>query len=288
MKYLITGGAGFIGGHLVKRLIRGGDTIEIVDDMSVGKFLGIAPKNILDDIGATFREVDVVFHLAAFTRPRESVKNPKKTFEVNVEGTRNVLDYCLEHEVKRVVFTSSAAVYGSQSKYPTREDADLNPESPYAVSKCRGEELCREYGKKGLEFNIVRPFNVYGKGQDPSGPYGAAVPKFIDRLERGKRPYITGDGKQFRDFVYIDDIVELLIRASKSAVHGEVFNGGSGKSTTINDLYRLICKLMSRSTRPEHIEEIVEPMTRADIAKAEEMLGWVPKYSLEEGLRRTI
>jgi len=300
MKYLVTGGAGFIGSHLVDRLLKDGHEVVVIDDLSTGKLENLAehPRlkvhqvSILDDIRDLFKYVDVVFHLAALTRPRESIKNPEKTYDVNVWGTIKVLNFCEKNEIERIVFVSSATTYGFQDKFPTNEKAIQHPVSPYAESKYFGEDLCKFYKKMwGMKINIVRPFNVYGTRQDPSGPYGAAVPKFIDSLKNGKEPFITGDGEQFRDFIYIDDLVELLISASgvlEFQVHGKTFNGGSGNSTTINDLYKLISKIMDKKVKPRHVKEIKEPMTRADIGKAKRLLGWKPKVSLKKGLKRMI
>ena len=139
-----------------------------------------------------------------------------------------------------------------------------------------------------IKTNIVRPFNVYGKRQDPNGPYGAAIPKFINYLKKGKQPYITGDGEQFRDFIYIDDLVELFILASKGDVYGEIFNGGSGETSSVNDLYKLISKIMKKEITPEYVKEVKEPNTLADISKSKKLLNWEPKISLEEGLKKVI
>jgi nucleoside-diphosphate-sugar epimerase len=182
-------------------------------------------------------------------------------------------------------------------KVPTPEDVIPHPMSPYALSKLIGEQYCELFGKLyGLEINRIRPFNVYGTRQNPVGEYAAAVPRFIDRvnsfvsvLKADGYPVITGDGKQSRDFIHVDDVVELMILASKSKVYGEAFNAGSGKNISINDLYDKVCKIMNVHVKPVHIAPVFEPrVTRADISKAKKMLGWEPKIDLEEGLRRTV
>jgi nucleoside-diphosphate-sugar epimerase len=303
MKYLITGGAGFIGSHLTERLLK--DKSTVIDDLSVGKRDNL-PKDsrvrlhevsILDDIGRLFKGVDVVFHLAALTRPQWSILHPEETDTVNVHGTLKVLEHCRDNKVKRVVFISSSSIYGQTDIVPTPEDTKPNPMSPYALSKLIGEQYCELFGKLyGLEINRIRPFNVYGTRQDPVGEYAAAVPRFVDRvnsfinvLKADSYPVITGDGKQERDFVYVEDVVELLVLAAKSKVYGEAFNAGSGKNVSINDLYEMVCKVMKSNTKAVHIAPVFEPrQTLADISKAKRMLGWEPKISLEEGLRRTI
>lgn len=303
MKYLITGGAGFIGSHLTEKLLK--DKSVVIDDLSMGK-RGNLPRDsrlrfhkvsILDDIGHFFKGVDVVFHLAALTRPQWSILHPDETDTVNVHGTLKILEHCRDNKVKRVVFVSSSSIYGDQKLVPTPEDVKPNPMSPYALSKQIGEEYCELFGKLyGLQINRIRPFNVYGTRQNPVGEYAAAVPRFIDRvnsfisvLRADGYPVITGDGKQMRDFVYVDDVADLMILASKSKVHGEAFNAGSGKNISINELYEKVCKIMKVDIKAVHIAPVFEPrQTMADISKAKKLLGWEPKINLEEGLKRTV
>jgi len=292
-KILVTGGAGFIGSHLVERLVKLGHKVVVLDDLSTGKILNLPRskdvrlfrQSILDDTKKAYERVDVVFHLAALTRPRESFTNPMETNNTNVSGTLNVILNAKKTKVKRIVFTSSAAVYGNV--IPKKESETPRPVSPYGLTKLTGEAYCRYFGGQ-IGINIVRPFNVYGKRQDPSGMYGAAIPKFIEALKTGTEPYITGDGEQYRDFVYIDDVIDLLILLAETDVVGQTFNGGSGRATTVYDLYHMICKIMKKNVRAKYVDEIEEPSTKADIWKASDMLGWKPKYTLEEGLRKII
>lgn len=303
MKYLVTGGAGFIGSHLVDRLVKDGHEVNVIDDLSMGKLTNL-PMDVIppvtfyegsvldnsEEIESMFEGVDVVFHLAALTRPRESFKNPKETYDVNVKGTINVLMLAERAKVKRFVFVSSATVYGKH-KLPMKEsDLDLTPLSPYGESKFIAEDRIMNLDEmiNPIEYNIVRPFNVYGKRQDPSGEYGAAVPKFINALKIGKQPYITGTGRQFRDFIYIDDVIDLLVNVAHSKVHGEIFNAGSGAKMSINGLYKLISKIMDKEIIPFYKKEIKEPNTRADILKAQKLLNWRPRVSLKKGLRKII
>jgi UDP-glucose 4-epimerase len=297
MKIIVTGGAGFIGSHLVDRLLVDNHEIVVIDNFVTGK-LDNLPKlskefkifniSILENIDNLFKDVDGVFHLAALTRPRESMWNKEGYYKTNVCGTIKVLNACQEFKVKNIVFVSSASTYGFQDKFPTKEIDIQKPDSPYAITKYLGEDLCKFYRKMwGMNISIVRPFNVYGKRQDPNGPYGAAIPKFIDYLKIGKKPFITGDGQQFRDFIYIDDLIELLVKVMNKNIN-EIFNAGSGLPTNINDLYNLISKIMVKQVKPRHTKEVKEPNTHADINKAEKLLDWKPKINLEEGLMKII
>ena len=315
MKYLVTGGAGFIGSHLVEQLLREKnwvtivdgdmDKVTVIDDFSTGKFSNL-PKNkrlkiveasILSDIGNFFEGIDVVFHLAALTKPAWSLTHIGETNHVNVDGTVKILEHCRDHKIKRLVFVSSSAIYGEQKKYPTSEDAIPNPMNPYALTKLIGEQYCKLFEVMyGLESNYIRPFNAYGTRQDPVGPYGAAVPKFIDRVNSiihdvrtGEVPFITGDGEQARDFIHVDDVVDIMIRASKSRVSGKAFNAGSGRNISINELYDKVTTIMGEKVKPFYAEAIFEPrQTLADMTQVKKILGWKQKIGLEEGLRRTV
>lgn len=278
---LVTGGSGFIGSHLVKRLKKE-HMVTIVDTRSGSSILG--------DIDHLFADVDTVFHLAALTRPQESIDNPVMFNLVNVEGTLRVLQHCKNNGVRRLIFVSTTGLYGEQKVLPTPEKATPNPMSPYALQKLIGEHYCQLFAKMyGMEINHIRPFNVYGVGQDPKGGYAAAVPKFIDTLRNSGTPFITGDGEQARDFIYVEDLVDLMILAATSDVYGEVFNAGSGISTSINDIYKIISRIMLKDIKPDYVEAVYEPKrTQGDIRKAKKLLGWVPKTSLEDGLKKTV
>ncbi len=305
---LVTGGAGFIGSHLVDRLLSednkvtviGGQNnrITVVDDFSEGKYsnlrkdprLTVYDTSILGDIGHLFKGVDYVFHLAALTRPQWSIEYPEETNRVNVDGTLKILEHCRNNRVKRLVFMSSSSAYGEQETYPTAEDAPMNPMCPYALTKQIGEQYCKLFQKiYGLESNYIRPFNVYGARMNPKGVYSSAVAKFIDNIHKGLPIHITGDGKQARDFVYVDDLVDMLIMAATSKVSGEAFNCGSGENISINNLMKTIAKLMGAEIDPIHTPPVIEPsQTLCDTRKAKELLNWSPKTSLEEGLLKTI
>jgi UDP-glucose 4-epimerase len=298
MKTLVTGGAGFIGSHLVERLLFEGNKVIVIDDLTTGKMdnlphndnLEVWVTSIMADNDEIYKNVDVVFHLAALTRPQVSMLRPEDTTEINVIGTLKVIRNCIKNKVKRLVFVSSSSLYGDQKVLPESEDATPNPMSPYGLSKLMGEQYCKLYEKlEGLEANYIRPFNVYGTRQSIEGGYGAAVPRFIEALNENKPGEITGDGEQRRDFTYIDDVVDLMISASETDIYGEAFNAGAGHNYSINELYQTVSKVMGKDIPPKHVEAVVEPhVTLADTSKAWSLLRWKPRISLEEGLRRTI
>lgn len=298
-KILVTGGAGFIGSHLVEKLLEDGDKVTVIDNLHTGhrknlpehKNLKVYTTNILDSLGHYFKGgFDIVYHLAALTRPQESILDPGMTTIVNVQGTLQVLEQCKKYDVKRIVFVSTTGIYGEQKKLPIHETAISNPMSPYTLTKLVGEQYCQLYAKMdGLEYNIIRPFNVYGPRQSPRGGYAAAVPTFIDTLNKSGTPFITGNGKQSRDFVYVSDIVNLIVLAGRSKVCNEIFNGGSGESTSINDIYSMISTSMGVNVKPDYVDPVYEPeRTLGDIYRAEALLGWIPEVSLREGIKLTI
>ena len=246
-------------------------------------------RSILDVVGELFEGVDVVFHLAALPRPQLSIKDPIPANHVNVDGTLNVLMKCKEHGVKRLVFASSASVYGEQEKYPTLETAKPNPMSPYAVQKLVGEMYCRLFTEiYGVETNCLRLFNVYGSRMDPHGEYSSLIPKFIKLIEEGRRPTIFGTGEQRRDFVHVSDVVKAMELAAESEVCGEVFNVGYSVSYSVNQVFELIREMLDREVEPIHGPAVIEPtQTLADIEKIRDVLGWEPRVNLERGLSET-
>jgi UDP-glucose 4-epimerase len=292
MKALITGIAGFIGSHLAESLLDKGYEVEGIDDFSEGKMSNVPHGVVVHTMDITyvhwdnfFRGVDVVFHLASLTRPEESRVEIERYNDVNVNGTLKVFKACKKHGVKRVVFASTSGAYG-ENVYPTPESAPFHPMCPYAFQKSVGEGYAKFFD---LEINCIRPFNVYGPRQNPLSPYSAAVPKFIDALAKNRPAYITGDGEQRRDFIYVDDVVEEMILLSQCETYGESFNAGSGTNVSINELLTIICKLMGKEFNPDYVDKVLEPtQTLADMSKVKKVLNWQPKISLEEGLKRTI
>ena len=297
MKYLCTGFSGFIGSHLTERLLADGHEVIGIDrsikweNIPYQKHpkLKIYHEDLDGNISYLFQGVDVVFHLAALTRPQWSLEHVSETDEVNVLGMVKLLEHCRDNKVKRIVFASTSNIYGD-NVYPTPETATPHPMNAYALSKLVGEQYCKLFQELyGLEWNAIRPFNAYGTRMPITGIYTSAVATFIDVLKNDKPLQMFGDGNQRRDFVYIDDIVEQMVLMAHSDVHGQAFNCGFGKNYSINELYDLICKIMGKKVIPNRTPPQFEPnQTLADISEAKEWLNWEPKVDLEEGLRRII
>lgn len=301
-RVVVTGGAGFIGSHLAEELSKRND-VTVVDNLLTGKYENIRElaesrkikfmrESILKkSIFSAIKDADYVFHEAALPRVGRSVRNPAESNRMNVGGTLNVLLACKEHGVKKLVFASSSSVYGDTPQLPKKEGMHPNPLSPYAVTKMCGEFYCRVFHSiYELPVIILRYFNVYGPRQDARSEYSTVIPKFIYRVLRGKPPVIYGDGKQTRDFTFIDDVVDATIKSAESEVDYEVMNIGSGKRISINELASRIIELCGKEVKPVYTEPRAGDVRHslADISKARKILGWKPRYSLEEGLERTI
>lgn len=299
-KILVTGGAGFVGSHIVDRLISEGLEVTVLDNLSSGIIENIANKqvrfikgdirdyNLLTDIT---KNVDAVFHEAAIISVTQSIQNPFLTNEVNITGTLNLLKACLNNNVKRFIFASSAAVYGVTSTPEMNENMATNPISPYGVSKLTGEGYLRSfYNTYGLETVALRYFNIFGPRQafNIQAQYGGVISIFLGRLCNNMPPVVYGDGEQTRDFIYIKDIVEANILAlnSKKAL-GETINIGSGKRISINYLAQVLKELTGKTelknvytdTRPGDVKH-----GYADITKAKNLLDYKPTFSFEDGL----
>ena len=304
-RVLVTGGAGFIGSHLVDRLLGEGVEVIVFDNLSTGRKHNLEhnTKNrnftfLRGDLrdGESFEKaaegVDAVFHQAALVSVTRSVEDPLATNDVNVNGTLNVLKTSVDKGVKRVVFASSSSVYGETKVLPKKEDIALRPISPYAVSKLAAEKYVKVFHRVyGLETVCLRYFNVYGPRQT-SGPYSGVIPIFVDNLLGNRRPVIFGDGKQIRDFTYVKDVVEANICALTSdGVEGEVFNIATGTATSINDLAKQLQKTINKkelgavheAPRPGDIEH-----SYADITKARNLLGYKPAVNLRDGLTELV
>lgn len=290
-KIIVTGGAGFIGSHIVDALVDEGYEVHIVDNLSAGKKENVNPKATLhivdirdkEKLIPIFKNAKYVFHEAAMPRVQYSIENPIETNDVNVNGLLNVLEACRENGVKRVIFASSSSIYGETEVLPTREDTPINPLSPYASHKYIGEVHLKLYSKiYGLETVCLRYFNVYGPRLNPEGAYPLVIGYFMKLLSQGKPLTITGNGDQTRDFVHVKDVVKANLLAMKSdkVGNGEVINIGGGTKYSINYIAELI------GGNVEHIAPRIEPHdTQADITKAKELLGWEPSVSLEEGIK---
>lgn len=303
MTYLVSGGAGFIGSHLLERMLQEGERAVVVDDFSVGQWgniprkrrdLVVYTKDIRDDLSEIFKKerIDCVFHLAAIPRVQYSIGNPRETNEVHIGGTLNLLETCRIFKVKRFIFSSSAAVYGEQARLPEKEDAKPNPLSPYALQKLTGEYYCRLYHiLYGLETIVFRYFNVYGPRQSAAGGYANLIPTFFKLLSFGIAPTINGDGENKRDYIFVSDVIEANMRAARTRdkrCFSQVMNIGSGQAFSVNEVAEKIVKMVNSKIRPMHGPVMVEPKaTLADITKAKKLLGWEPAVSFEEGLKET-
>ena len=301
--FLVTGGAGFIGSHTAEELVRRGEKVRVLDDFSTGKQENLSPfQSFIELVEGDIREletcrralrgVDFVFHLAALTSVPGSISDPLLNHEINVNGTANLLLASSEAKVKRLVFASSAAVYGDSRALPLREGAEGAPLSPYALSKLVGEKYCQLfYQLYGLETVCLRYFNVFGPRQDPFSAYASVIPLFINTILSEERPQIFGDGEQSRDFVFVADAVEAnlgAIEAPDEALGG-VFNIGSGERTTINSLVSEICELTGVSVRPIYADPRPGDITHsfADIGNARRVLGFEPLVGFRQGLKKT-
>jgi len=304
-RILVTGGAGFIGSHLVDALIADGREVTVLDNLSTGKMenlsrhLGNGNLHFVkgDVLGVAVvreavKDVDAVFHLAAVTSVPFSVEHPLETFQVNVNGTRNLLEACRNGGVERFILVSSCAVYGEPKYLPIDERHPLNPISPYAESKLKAGLLCQEYHKKyGLKTTVLRPFNVYGPRQT-NGEYSGVITKFVDQLRAGKLPVICGDGSQTRDFIFVADAINTFLSALKSeAAVDRVFNIGTGVPITVNELARLLCGLFGfDGVDLLHVCERKGDIKHsyADINDMRLYLRFKPRVSLKEGLMTII
>jgi len=294
MKTLITGGAGFIGSHLVDRLVKDGHQVTIIDNLSTGFKRNINPraKFVLADIKNLaqikkhFQGQDHVFHVAALPRMLPSIKNPLLTNENNIKGTLNVLLASKKAQVKKVIYSASSSCYGA-NKSPLKENDKPDCLNPCAVSKYVGEIYCKLFSQLyGLDTINLRYFNVYGSRMDNESDYSTVIAIFLRQKTKGEPLTIVGDGKQKRDFIYIDDVVEANIKAMKygKKLNGEVVNIGTGKDYNINQLAKIVGgKNIHILARPGESK-----VTLADNSKAWQILKWKPKISLEEGIRRLI
>ena len=302
-KILVTGGAGFIGSHIVEKLIKLKYKVSVYDDLSTGKyeyiqkyskkikFIKASITNISHLKEAT-RNIDCILHQAALRSVPKSIDNPLKFDRVNAQGALNVLLAANYNKVKKVVFASSSSVYGIVKKLPITENMPKNPISPYSVSKLAGEYYCRLFSKKyKLPTVILRYFNVYGPRQPLESKYAMAIPKFIACLLHGKQPPIHDDGKQTRDFTYVDDIATANILAmNKTGLNCDAFNIASGKRYSVLELVKILNKITNKDVKPVFLPHRVGDVrhTLADISKAKNILRYIPKGNFVKGLSETV
>jgi UDP-glucose 4-epimerase len=299
VRFLITGGAGFLGAALANRLASEGHQVRVVDDLSAGdaarldRAVLFTRGSVLDrpKMWTLLQDVDCVYHLAARVLVSESILYPREYNEVNVGGTVSVMEAMRDAGVRRVIFTSSGAVYGEQAHQPVREDQPPNPQSPYAVSKLAAEYYVRTIGALwGIETVIMRIFNAYGPGQNLPPSHPPVVPRLLQQALRGASLVVFGSGAQTRDFVYVDDVVRALVAAATADVNRCTLNVGSGVETSINELVSQVAEAVGRE-----VEVLLSPAESggvsrlcADLTAVRRLLGYEPRVDLREGLRLTL
>src|SRR5437899_4626178 len=303
--FLVTGGAGFIGSHVVERLLADGHRVRVLDNFSTGSRANLEfargnrrlevirgdLKN-LASVERAVRGVAVVFHQAAMRSVPRSVADPLGANESNVTGTLHVLEAARRQRVRRVVYASSSSVYGDRPELPKREDQPPAPISPYAVSKAAGEQYARVWTQLyGVETVGLRYFNVFGPRQDPASEYAAVIPRFILWALHGTPLEVHGDGEQSRDFTYIDNVVDAnLAAASAPTAAGEVFNVGCGNRVSLLSIIERIEKILGRPVARRHTPGRAGdvPHTQADVSKAERLMKYTARVDFDEGFRRTV
>jgi nucleoside-diphosphate-sugar epimerase len=300
---LVTGGAGFIGGHLVEGLLAAGWSVRVIDDLSTGSERNLAQT--LDRIGFTRGDirdadvlkrvmdgVEVVFHQAAMASVPRSIAMPVLSNSINVDGTLLVLETARQCGVRRVVYAASSAVYGNSEVLPKVETLPPTPLSPYALQKYVGEEYCRLYSELcGLETVSLRYFNIFGPRQDPRSDYAAVIPCFVTAALEGRRPVIYGDGEQTRDFIYVENAVQAnLLAADAQRASGRVINIAAGRRTSLNDLWQGIREIVGSDLEAQYTAPREGDVrdSHADLTLASDLLGYTPHIDLDLGLGRTI
>jgi UDP-glucose 4-epimerase len=298
MKYLVTGGAGFIGSNITKELVKQGNSVTVIDNLNTGKeknLISVRDKisfinsSILDNeiLEKITKDIDGVFHQAALASVQDSFSKPKEYHDVNVNGTENILKLAKKNNFK-VVYASSSSVYGNPEQIPIKESDNKNPINPYAETKLKKEKLAIKYSKMGVEVIGLRYFNVFGKGQ--SKEYAGVLKLFLEKVRDELPPKINGDGTQFRDFVYVEDVAKANIMSMNSNVKHEFFNVGTNRSITILDLAKTIIKFSGLE-----IEPIFGPSLKGDVMKTvaditliKEKIGWEPKTMLVEWIKEIV
>jgi UDP-glucose 4-epimerase len=299
MKVVVTGGVGFIGSHIVDRLVQEGHEVAVVDNLSTGKRKNLNREaqfyklDIQDSkLEQVFRRVrpSVVIHHAAQINVRKSVEDPVFDAQVNILGTINVLEQAVRHGTRKIIFASSGgAIYGEQDQFPAPETHATRPMSPYGIAKLAGEHYLSYYQQvSGIQFVSLRYANVYGPRQDPEGEAGV-VAVFCQKMLGGEQPIINGNGRQTRDFVYVEDVVEANLIAMGKEVQG-VFNVGTAQETSVNDLFRTLADLTASGWKELHgpAKKGEQARSVVDPTKIHQEWGWEPKIALDEGLRRTV
>lgn len=298
MKFAVTGGAGFVGSNIVKLLVKKNHDVIVIDNMHTGKkenieevidnieFCKIDIRNI-HELENKIKDVDGIFHEAALTIVQESFLMEDEYFDVNVKGTENILKIAEKYEIK-VVFASSSSVYGNTNDIPIIEDVDKNPINPYGQTKLESEFLAEKYSKKGVSIIGLRYFNIFGNGQ--TGSYAGVITKFLNQLNEKKSPIIFGNGLQVRDFIFVEDVAEANLAAMMSKINYGFFNIGTGKTTSILQLAKILIKLYNLEISPKFSNPLEGDVknSQANIVKSQELLNWKYNIELEEGLKKMI
>ena len=294
VKVLVTGGAGFIGSHVVDKLLEKGHEVTILDNLSSGKKENVNPKaklivgDITKDLDTTLgnQEFDFIFHLAAQVSVKESIKHPMKDAEINILGTLNVLEYSLKNNVKKIIFSSSAAVYSNEAKLPVNEESELNPISPYGIAKLTIERyLETTKSTSDLDFVCLRYSNVYGRRQNPEGEAGV-ISIFINSILRNQKIGINGSGNQTRDFVFVEDIAESNIAAMNLS---GIYNVSNNSETSIISLVEKIENILNKKAEKEFRPEPKGELKRSRLDNSRIVKeGWFPKVDFDSGLKKTI
>ncbi len=302
-KYLVTGGAGFIGSHITEELVKREEEVRVLDNFLTGKKENLTPFLAdIDLIEGDIRDysqcqkavkgIDYVLHQAALASVPRSVSDPITSNEINITGTLNMLFASKDEGIKSFVFASSSAVYGDDERLPKKEGNEGSPLSPYALGKLTGEQYCRIFSQLyGFNTVSLRYFNIFGPRQDPFSQYAAAIPNFVIKLLNSEKPIIFGDGEQSRDFIFVSNVVEANLLASQAQdVSGEVFNIACGARTTVNDLISEIKRILEIDIPSEYTDPQPGDVkhSHADISKAQERLNYNPLITFSEGLEKTI
>ena len=295
MKFIVTGGSGFIGSHIARYLVKQNHEVTVIDDLRRGSLenlddikdkINFQKINILNfqEIKKIAKNVDGIFHQAGLGSVPQSFKEPEEYHNVNAIGTENILKIAKQINCK-VVYASSSSIYGNQTKFPVSENAERNPLNPYGESKLQAEKFAQQYAKNGVKVIGLRYFNVFGIGQNLN--YAGVIPKFIERLLEHKPPIIEGDGTQIRNFIYVDDVVRANWMAFVSSVDYAFLNIATGTTTSVNNLARIMINLTSQKLEPEYVDSRPGDIkkSQADTSLAKKLIGWEPKFSLEEGLK---
>ena len=299
---LVTGGAGFIGSYIVEALVERGYFVRVLDNLGRGKIQYIQPLidkgkvefidgdvRYSDAVDKSMKDIDYVFHEAAVCINR-SLVYPKESIDINLNGSHNVFKAALDNDVKKVIFASSASVYGEPKKLPMSEEHPLSPITPYCVSKIASEYLLKFFARQGLKYFILRYFNIYGVRQNIDAYYTSVIILFVKRLLNNLPPLIDGDGSQSMDFVNVKDVVRANMLAMESDVANEVVNVGSGKSTSIAELAQILIKSVGADVKPifNPRESVLVTHRKADVTKAKKLLGFEAMVNIEEGLNEVV